>query len=71
MCFVLGLGSMLFSRDAHNIVLLPLERIIKRVKDIAENPLMQQVKLDLSFCFLWRVLIERRFDNIVPVQWRI
>lgn len=36
---VLGAGAMLFSKDANELVLTPIERIIKRVRDIAENPL--------------------------------
>lgn len=41
---VLGAGALLFSNDANRLVLTPIERIIKRVRDIAENPLAAQDK---------------------------
>mmetsp|Transcript_31759 Transcript_31759/g.38366 ORF Transcript_31759/g.38366 Transcript_31759/m.38366 type:complete len:784 (-) Transcript_31759:812-3163(-) len=41
-CLILGLGAMLFSRDANILVLSPIERMIKKVKDMAENPLKKQ-----------------------------
>jgi hypothetical protein len=44
-CLILGLGAMLFSRDAHNLVLLPIERMIKKVRDMSENPLQKQGNL--------------------------
>eukprot|EP00210_Caulerpa_lentillifera_P001909 g1836.t1 len=40
---VLGLGAMFFSKDANRLVLRPLERMIKTVREIAENPLGRQV----------------------------
>lgn len=44
---ILGMGAYFFSRDANDLVLLPIERMIKRVKDMAENPLKkQEVKTD-------------------------
>jgi len=38
-CFVLGLGALLFSRDANALVLHPLERMVQKVKEMSENPL--------------------------------
>mmetsp|Transcript_67151 Transcript_67151/g.212609 ORF Transcript_67151/g.212609 Transcript_67151/m.212609 type:complete len:594 (-) Transcript_67151:201-1982(-) len=38
-CIILGAGAMLFSKDANNLVLLPIERMMKKVKDVSENPL--------------------------------
>jgi hypothetical protein len=32
----------LFSRDANMLVLIPIERMMKKVKDLAENPLSRQ-----------------------------
>ncbi|KAK9817269.1 hypothetical protein WJX72_012075 [[Myrmecia] bisecta] len=36
---VLGLGAVLFNRDATRLVLRPIERMLKKVKDVSENPL--------------------------------
>ena len=41
-CIVLGLGAMLFSKDANDLVLYPIERMVKRVQDMAENPLAKR-----------------------------
>eukprot|EP00241_Pyramimonas_parkeae_P004274 CAMPEP_0114238114 /NCGR_PEP_ID=MMETSP0058-20121206/7752_1 /TAXON_ID=36894 /ORGANISM="Pyramimonas parkeae, CCMP726" /LENGTH=849 /DNA_ID=CAMNT_0001350203 /DNA_START=611 /DNA_END=3157 /DNA_ORIENTATION=- len=41
-CLILGLGALFFSRDANNLVLMPIERMMKKVKDMAENPLQKQ-----------------------------
>ena len=38
-CFVLGLGAMLFSKDANTLVLKPIERMVKKVREVSENPL--------------------------------
>jgi len=38
-CIVLGLGALLFSRDANALVLHPLERMVQKVKEMSENPL--------------------------------
>jgi hypothetical protein len=37
-----SLGALLFSRDANSLVLTPIERMMKKVKDLAENPLSKQ-----------------------------
>jgi len=38
-CGVLGLGAMMFSKDANLLVLQPIERMMERVKQIAKDPL--------------------------------
>eukprot|EP00898_Chlorokybus_atmophyticus_P006946 jgi/Chlat1/7252/Chrsp58S06894 len=38
-CLLLGGGALLFSKDANNLVLMPIERMVKKVRDMAENPL--------------------------------
>lgn len=38
-CIVLGMGAMLFSKDANELVLGPIEKMVKFVREIAENPL--------------------------------
>mmetsp|Transcript_26704 Transcript_26704/g.65447 ORF Transcript_26704/g.65447 Transcript_26704/m.65447 type:complete len:926 (-) Transcript_26704:528-3305(-) len=38
-CIVLGLGAMFFSKDANDLVLKPIERMVKKVRDVSENPL--------------------------------
>ena len=38
-CVVLSIGSVMFSQDANNLVLIPLERMLEKVKLIASNPL--------------------------------
>lgn len=36
---ILAVGVFVFNRDASNLVLVPIERMLKRVKDVSENPL--------------------------------
>lgn len=38
-CIVLAMGAMLFSKDANELVLKPIERMMKKVRDVSENPL--------------------------------
>jgi hypothetical protein len=38
-CIVLTLGAIFFTKDANELVLIPIERMIDRVKRIARNPL--------------------------------
>ena len=38
-CAVLGFGSLLFSKDAHEIVILPIEQMIRKVNSISKNPI--------------------------------
>ena len=38
-CIVLGMGAMMFSKDANNLVLKPIERMVKKVREVSENPL--------------------------------
>ena len=38
-CAVLASGSMYFSKDAHEIVLLPIEEMIRKVNSISRNPI--------------------------------
>ena len=38
-CILLSVGALFFSRDAEKLVLNPIERMIEKVKVIAENPL--------------------------------
>lgn len=35
---VLGVGALLFSADANRLVLIPVDRMVQRVKNIADNP---------------------------------
>jgi hypothetical protein len=35
---VLGVGALLFSRDANRLVLIPVDRMVQRVKNMADNP---------------------------------
>ena len=45
-CAVLAAGVFVFNRDASRLVLEPIERMLKKVKDVSENPLaMKQVGL--------------------------
>jgi len=41
-CVILGAGALSFSKDANDLVLRPIERMIKKVRDMTENPLMRQ-----------------------------
>ena len=40
-CVVLGLGALMFSRDANELVLKPIERMVKKVREVSENPLVR------------------------------
>ena len=44
-CAILGVGVFVFNRDASRLVLQPIERMLKKVKDVSENPLaMKQAR---------------------------
>ena len=38
-CAVLAFGSLHFSKDAHEIVILPIEQMIRKVNSISTNPI--------------------------------
>ncbi len=38
-CFVLGLGSAVFTKDANDIAIRPIENMISKVNMIAGNPM--------------------------------
>ena len=47
-CAILATGVFVFNRDASRLVLEPIERMLKKVKDVSENPLaMKQVSKGL------------------------
>jgi len=48
-CIVLCVASMYFSNDANNLVLTPVENMIKRVEAIRENPLIAMKMADEEF----------------------
>lgn len=48
-CLVLCVASMYFSSDANNLVLKPVENMIKRVEAIRENPLIAMKMADEEF----------------------
>lgn len=37
-CIVLTMGALLFSKDANDLALSPIERMITKVNEIARNP---------------------------------
>lgn len=41
-CIVLGLSGWIFSKDANDLALRPIERMIKKVNRLAANPLSSQ-----------------------------
>ena len=41
-CVVLSIGSIFFNSDATTLILVPIERMIEKVKAIARNPLLAQ-----------------------------
>ena len=44
-CAILAAGVFVFNRDASRLVLAPIERMLKKVKDVSENPLaVKQVR---------------------------
>jgi hypothetical protein len=38
-CVILSFGSLYFSKDAHEIVILPIEQMIRKVNSISRNPI--------------------------------
>ena len=38
-CFVLAGGALFFSKDTNELVIMPIEKMIEKVKKIAKNPL--------------------------------
>jgi len=48
-CFVLCIASLYFSTDANQLVLRPVEHMIKRVETIRDNPLMAMKMADEEF----------------------
>lgn len=48
-CFVLCVAAMSFSNDANNLVLTPVENMIKRVEAIRDNPLIAMKMADEEF----------------------
>ena len=44
-CIVLAGGAMMFSKDANDLVLRPIERMVKRFQDMADNPLAKRQKV--------------------------
>jgi hypothetical protein len=41
-CMVIAFGAIFFTKDANELVLIPIERMVDRVKRIARNPLSIQ-----------------------------
>jgi hypothetical protein len=39
-CFILATGALLFTKEANNLVINPIEQMIKKVNRIAANPLL-------------------------------
>lgn len=48
-CFVLVVASIFFSRDANNLVLNPLEKMVRRVVEIRHDPLVAMKMADEEF----------------------
>lgn len=48
---VLGGGALLFSADANRLVLIPVDRMVQRVKNMADNPRSFSKVLSLLFSF--------------------
>jgi hypothetical protein len=49
-CAILAVGVFVFNRDASKLVLQPIERMLKKVKDVSENPLaIKQVQVSCIF----------------------
>ena len=38
-CFVLAVGAICFSKDTNEMVLEPIESMVKKIKDISRNPI--------------------------------
>jgi hypothetical protein len=64
---VLGVGALLFSADANRLVLIPVDRMVQRVKNMADNP-RHKVRCGFPQCvshFL-RLLMGRK---IIFLKW--
>jgi hypothetical protein len=54
-CLVLTLGALFFSKDANELALRPIERMIEKVNKIARNPLASKeetVTAGITFIYL-------------------
>ena len=40
MCFVLAVGALIFSKEANDLVIQPIEDMLQKVNRISRNPLM-------------------------------
>ena len=52
-CLILGIGALCFARDAHILVLRPIERMLTKVNNISKNPLASK----------YQKLIEKHDDS--------
>ena len=54
---IMGGGALLFSKDATDLVLNPIENMLKKINNITENPL-NAVKIEEEEAFLWAKMLE-------------
>jgi hypothetical protein len=47
-CLVLTFGALMFSKDANDLALRPIERMIDKVNKIAKNP----IKVEKALCII-------------------
>jgi hypothetical protein len=60
-CIVLALGAIFFTKDANDLVLIPIERMIDRVKRLAKNPLANFDEDDSSVVDIYK--LEKQSSN--------
>lgn len=71
-CFVLCVASLYFSTDANQLVLRPVEHMIKRVETIRDNPLMAMKMADEEFKVEEKMRAKQRLEQKnKPIRQRI
>ena len=56
-CFVLATASLIFSKDATDLVLTPIENMLWKINNITENP-MKAWKIEEEEAFLWEKMFK-------------
>lgn len=56
-CIVLASASLIFSKDATDLVLTPIENMLRKINNITENP-MKARKIEEEEAFLWEKMFK-------------
>lgn len=67
-CFVLAAGALLFSKDANELVIAPIEAMIQKVNRIAKNPL-QAAQEEEQEALAMQKAKEEEEQKVKEVRW--